>query len=156
MPRNIKNLKLTYPDGMLFVSGDFNARINDRIDFIPEDNLFYIFGETDYVNSSFELQVNSKDGKINSFDRALIGLCCLFDIHVFNGRLHDLAGDLTFFSANGASVADYMFFYVHERYESDHLPSTCTMRFNIDIFVQPQNPKIILMLVSHFQILNGS
>ena len=43
MKENVENLKLFYPDTMLFLSGDFNARIKDRIDFIPEDNLSYIF-----------------------------------------------------------------------------------------------------------------
>ena len=44
---------------MLFLSRDFNARIKDRVNIIPEDNLFYMFDETDYVNSSFDLQRNS-------------------------------------------------------------------------------------------------
>ena len=54
MKEDVKNLKLSYPDATLFQSGDFNARIKDRIYFIPEDNLSYIFGETDYMNSSFD------------------------------------------------------------------------------------------------------
>ena len=147
MKESVENLKLSYPDAMLFLSGDFNARIKDRIDFIPEDNLSYIFGETDYMNSSFDLQRNSKDSKINSFGRALIELCCLFDIHVLNGRFNDITGNFTCFSGSGASVVDYMiacthlfkyitYFDVIERDESDHLPITCTMRFNINSIQQ--------------------
>ena len=134
---------------MLFLSRDFNARIKDRINIIPEDNLFYMFDETDYVNSSFDLQRNSKDSKLNSCGRALIELCCLFDIHVLNGRFNDITDTFTCFSGSGAIVVDYMiacahlfkyitYFDVLERDESDHLPITCTMIFNINL-IQPNH-----------------
>ena len=43
MKENVENLKLISSRCYVILSRDFNARIKDRIDFIPEDNLSYIF-----------------------------------------------------------------------------------------------------------------
>ena len=53
--------------------------------------------------------MHSKDGIINNYGRALIDLCCNFDIHFLNGRfIDDVEGNFTCFANRGASVVDYI------------------------------------------------
>lgn len=53
MQENILQMKLMYNNAMIFVARDLNARIRDLIDFIPDDNLYYLFGDTEYALINF-------------------------------------------------------------------------------------------------------
>ena len=57
--------------------GDLNARTRDLKDFIPRDDLQYIFGETDYERDYYDIPRNNKDRDvylINQFGQSLIDL----------------------------------------------------------------------------------
>ena len=106
----ILEIKASHPDASLFLAGDFNSRVKDFLDYIPSDNLNYVFGDDiDYPSDDFCVPRNSKDDKYNTFGMSLIELCCSHSVHLLNGRLfHDKRGEFTCFANNGASVVDYM------------------------------------------------
>ena len=98
-----------HPRAKLFVAGDLNARIGNLQDFIPHDDLEYIFGETEYPTDPFEMSRASKDETQNRFGISLLDLCCMYNIHVLNGRLfEDVKGEITCVANAGRSVVDYM------------------------------------------------
>ena len=78
-----------HPGAELFVAGDLNARIGNSQDFIPHDDLEHIFGETEYPSDPFEMNRVSKDDTQNRFGISLLDLCCMYNIHVLNGRLFE-------------------------------------------------------------------
>ena len=41
---NIADVKFRYPDSYFFLAGDLNARIKKFKDYIPNDDLLYVFG----------------------------------------------------------------------------------------------------------------
>ena len=43
-----------YPDAHYFVGVDLNARTKYFFDYLPDDNLDHIFGETSYQDDTFE------------------------------------------------------------------------------------------------------
>ena len=45
---NLNEIKIGYPNCSFFLAGDLNARTKDFKDFIPRDDLQYVFGETEY------------------------------------------------------------------------------------------------------------
>ena len=45
---NFIQIKHDYPNAYYFLSGDFNTRTKYFLDYIPSDNLNYVFGETVY------------------------------------------------------------------------------------------------------------
>ena len=91
------------------MAGDLNTRIGNLQDFIPHDDLEYIFGETEYPTDPFEMSRASKDETQNRFGISLLDLCCMYNIHVLNGRLfEDVKGEITCVANAGRSVVDYM------------------------------------------------
>ena len=100
----------------------------------------HIFGTVDYDGSYFNNPRCSKDIiRGNIFGKLLVNLCCLFDIHILNGRFSgDSDGNLTCFSNDGASLVDYTIassnlfpyirnFYVLDRDDLDHFPISCEL-----------------------------
>ena len=68
----------------------------------------------------------------------MIDLCCIYDIHVLNGRLfNDINGEITCTAKEGSSIVDYMVasslfesilhFQVGNEDFSDHFPLKCTL-----------------------------
>ena len=51
----LKTIKLKYAYADLFLAGDFNTRLKDFLDFIPDDNLDFIFGDIPYNGDNFSL-----------------------------------------------------------------------------------------------------
>ena len=49
-----------YPNTEIFLARDFNSRINDFQDFIPYNDLQFVFGETDYPSDTFDMHRKSK------------------------------------------------------------------------------------------------
>ena len=72
----ISEVVLEYPNAEIFLAGDLNSRINSFRDFIPSDDLQFVFGETDYPTDIFDITRKSKDENYNRFGRSLIDLCC--------------------------------------------------------------------------------
>ena len=116
-------------------------------DFIPYDDLEFVFGVTDYPTDPFDIQRQSKDETYNRFGISLLDLCCTYNIHVLNGRLfEDTNGEITCVVNIGSSVVDYMLtstalfdsnlhFKVGSEDFSDHFPLHCTLSLS-DINLQ--------------------
>ena len=139
-----------YPNVNILLLGDFNARTSNNLDYIPHDDISFVFNDsnTDYPSDIFNLDRSSKDKKINKFGLSLIEMCCTYDIHIMNGRLfNDKVGNFTCFYNNGKSVVDYMIcstslfesvknFGVGEEDFSDHFPLYCTLSLCHETFSQ--------------------
>ena len=135
----ISEICVQYPTAELFLAGDLNARISTLQDFIPYDDLEFVFGDTDYPTDTFDIPRKSKDETYNRFGISLLDICCTYNIHVLNGRLFDdTNGEITCVANNGSSVVDYMLastslfdsfseFKVGSDDFSDHFPLYCTI-----------------------------
>ena len=135
----ISEICLQYPSAELFLAGDLNARISILQDYIPNDDLDFVLGETDYPTDSFDIPRRLKDETQNNFGISLLDICCSFNIHVLNGRiLGDRDGEITCVAKHGSSVEDYMIassslfdsislFEVGLEDFSDHFPLHCTI-----------------------------
>ena len=147
MQANISIMKDDYPDAHYFIGGDLNACTKDFLDYIPFDNLFYIFGETDYEGDIFNLERKNRDSlKFNLFGKTLTDFCRIFDLHIMNGRLYDdVDGNFTCAANDGASTVDY-----NIRMESDHFPIFCQFTFDIVLNQSTVNTRNYLM--THDQI----
>ena len=123
------------------ICGDLNSRTKDFQDFIPDDNIEYIFGENDYPGDTFNLLRRSQDCEVyNNFGLSLIELCCEYDVHMLNGRLFDdIEGNITCTANDGRSIVDYIIassnlfelfstFAVDNYDVSDHFPLKCSLR----------------------------
>ena len=106
----LTSIRTVYPKAEIIIAGDLNARTKDFLDFIPQDDLDFIFGDTDYPGDTFNLDRNSKDTiTYNNFGLSLIDLCCEHDIHMLNGRLFDdVDGNITCTANEGRSLVDYI------------------------------------------------
>ena len=109
MENNLNEIKVDYPDCCFFLAGDFNARARDFKDFIPRDDLQYVFGDTDYERDYFDIPRRNKDIEtFNQFGQSLVDLCCTFNVHIINGRLYDdTDGNYTCTANDSTSVVDY-------------------------------------------------
>ena len=136
-------IRSVYPNADMIVAGDLNARTKDFLDFIPNDDLDFVFGETDYPSDIFNLNRNTKDLQAyNKFGLSLVDLCCEHDIHMLNGRLFDdTEGNITCIANEGRSLVDYIiassnffdkfsYFGVDNHDFSDHFPLTCSLQLN--------------------------
>ena len=106
---NLNIIKNDYPNANYFLGGDLNARRRDFLDYIPFDDLTFIFGETSYDADTFELTRNNKDSlRFNAFGKTMVVFCCINSMHIINGRLSmDTDGNFTRVANNGASTVDY-------------------------------------------------
>lgn len=133
---------LKFPDALLLLAGDFNARCGSRQDILFDDDVSFIFDEdVFYEADSFQMSRKSKDIVENSFGRALIDLCKNFSIHIFNGRNQkDKLGEFTCIANDGRSIVDYFIassylfphiaeFEIGKRSESVHFPLHCKLKF---------------------------
>ena len=88
---------------LILLTGDFNARIGDMLDFIVDDSIDYLVIDF-YELDTFTINRKTKDVNLNSFGQTLINLCKSFNIHVLNGRTKgDSLGELTYISKPGCS-----------------------------------------------------
>ena len=141
---NVNSIIADFPNIELFLAGDFNARTANLLDYIPNDDLSYIFNDDclDYPSDAFDINRCSKDTKLNNFGKSLLEMCCTCDIHILNGRLcQDKQGNFTCLANSGSSVVDYMIastslinsniidFRVEDVDFSDHFPLSCILEF---------------------------
>ena len=61
MQSNLECIFNDHPNTSLFIAGDLNSRCKDFIDYIPDDNLFHIFGNVYYDGGYFNTPRRSKD-----------------------------------------------------------------------------------------------
>ena len=80
---------MQYPTAELLLAGDLNARISTLQDFIPYDDLKFVFGDTDFPTDTFDIPRKSKDETYNRFGISFLHICCTYNIHALNGRLFD-------------------------------------------------------------------
>ncbi len=106
LENKLNELRASHPGYKFIISGDLNARTNNLQDFIQDDSSKFLPLPDFYPESSFCINRKSKDihGEVNEFGKALLELCCTFDIHMLNGRAKgDKNGELTCFTATGSS-----------------------------------------------------
>ena len=79
-------------------------------DFISNDEADSFINHADwYTSDYFNNRRHSKDNTLNKFVKSLINLCCEMNMHILNGRgKGDEDGEITFVSAQGKSVIDYV------------------------------------------------
>lgn len=145
LQNNFDQIMTTYPNALCLLSGDLNARTKDYLDYIPDDNLQFVFGDADINATHFDIPRATKDcNRYNSFGRSLINFCCSRDMRFLNGRFQDVSGNFTCFAADGASIVDYFvvsenlfhlvsYFDVIEYDLSDHLPISCSFKLNLNV-----------------------
>ena len=140
---NLEIIVADYSDVSLLLAGDMNARTKNLPDFIPDDRLNHIFGNIHYESGSFDSDRKSKDiNRANNFGKSLIQLCCIYDVHILNGRFPgDVDGEFTCFANEGLSVVDYILisshlfknvkdFWVINDDRSDHFPIKCSLQID--------------------------
>ena len=125
----------------LWLTGDFNARTGNLIDFIKDDKTLLFTGNNIYEPDNFSLPRFSKDNIISKFGKYLINMCHETGTHFLNGRFpRDKSGEKTCCTANGTSTVDYMLattylfeniidFKVSHIDDSDHFPLICLFKF---------------------------
>ena len=125
MNETIFIVKSVYPEAEIFLAGDLNAKTKEFLDYIPNDDLDLVFGDTDYTNDTFNINRNSKDINIyNRFGFSLINMCC--------ENAYDLDGNIICISNKGKSLVDYIiasaslfdkcaYFCIGMQYFSEHL-----------------------------------
>jgi hypothetical protein len=57
---NIEKIQFNYPEDDLFLGGVFHSRTRDFFNFIPCNDLHYVFGNVYYERCHFEIQRQNK------------------------------------------------------------------------------------------------
>ena len=93
--------------GKVFICGDTNSRIGNKLDFIVDDSVLEC-EDTEYTSPPPNR--TSLDRKSNRFGENLIDLCKSCNLCIVNGRPHNdrEVGNITCITHNGQSVVDYL------------------------------------------------
>ena len=133
--------------GKVFVSGDFNSRTSDSIDYILYDK--YIDHNLQFFDPT-DIPLRKSQDQITDYNGLkLLDVCLSTGLLIANGRLHDdrNVGKYTFCSQNGQSVVDYVllnlldfdcisyFDVLNFNEYSDHAPIT------VHLNLKPKNTK---------------
>ena len=92
------------------VTGDFNARVGSKPDFVENEFLYRLdMLPDDYVEDIFLCRV-SQDKVTNEYGNYLLNFCKASGLRIMNGRLgsNDGSGKFTCVTENGCSVVDYV------------------------------------------------
>ena len=94
--------------GQVFLTGDFNSRTSNELDFLTYDR--YIDDEDIFSSDSHVQTRVNKDHVLDTLGRRLLLLCQTSGLLIANGRIHDDCnlGQHTFDCNNGMSVVDYL------------------------------------------------
>ena len=85
--------------GKVYITGDFNSRKGEQLDFVPEMHLERYLDVPTNNSSAISLpQRKNNDKVVNEYGRKLIALCKETDVSIVNGRLEE--GNCTFHSVN--------------------------------------------------------
>ena len=68
------------------MTGDFNARTENLIDFIKDDKTHFFTGNNIYEPNNYFLPIFSKNIIINKLGKGLINMCHETGTHFLNGR----------------------------------------------------------------------
>lgn len=95
--------------GKVLLTGDFNARTGEELDYIANDNdNFHLPMPADYVPDRSLRKRRNQDLVCRGYGRALIDLCKSSGVRILNGRtLGDSIGKMTCHQYNGSSSVDY-------------------------------------------------
>ena len=120
----LEKLTIVPENADVFVVGDFNARVSDKLEIRESDNfnqidsifeLINVRGhsvilEEDFINNHMSVQRTNQDTSINEYGHKLINLCKTADLCIINGRSFEDKGKgkLTFCNKNGKSTIDYV------------------------------------------------
>ena len=111
LANKISEVTSEYSNAEVLIAGDLNARTKDFLDFIPDDNIDHVCDENNmYPGNFFCIPRKSNDlNTYNAYGCSLVELCCVFDVHIMNGRVSgDIEGDFMCYSNNDTSVVDYI------------------------------------------------
>jgi len=134
----ILELERSYPECMIMICGDLNARIGDWHVHTHSNEYDNGFSEDssgiECTCDHFRLPRKSQDSTVNHFGTKLIEICRIYHLCVLNGCANsDREGRSTYISPLGESVVDYCLLYanalhydidvnVASRIESQHMP----------------------------------
>ena len=90
------------------MSGDWNARVGKKLDFIIHDRNINGIGDSAF-EPDFQCYRNTMDTTSNCQGQKLIDLCIMTSLILANGRLeNDLQGSFTYTNYMGSSVIDFL------------------------------------------------
>ena len=133
LEEEIVEYKNLYPNAVIYLVGDFNARSGQLLDTV-DDAADINHGQ---LSSNYDSDIytrKNKDATINRYGDLLCSLCKTTDMLIVNGRHEgDQNGEVTFINQNGKSTVDYLLtekhnlpmiksFEIASRVESCHLP----------------------------------
>ena len=76
--------------GKVYITGDFNSRTGEQLDFVPEMHLERYLDVPTNNSSAISLpQRKNNDKVVNEYGRKLIALCKETDVSIVNGRLEE-------------------------------------------------------------------
>lgn len=105
--------------GDIILTGDFNARTGNKLDYISGDSASHIPVNNDaYIIDTAVGQRHSRDNTVDSRGKDLLELCIANKLRITNGRTFgDTHGKFTCHNYAGSSVVDY--FIVSEQLLND-------------------------------------
>ena len=123
----------------LWLTGDFNARTGNLIDFIKDDKTQFFTGNNTYEPDNFSLPRFVKGTILIELGKYLINMCHETGTHYLNGRFPgDKSGEKTCCTANGTvdymlattdlfdNATDFRFSHIDDSY---HFPLICQFKF---------------------------
>lgn len=114
--------------GSVFLTGDWNARVGTRRDYIVCDRLVDFLDDASYSPDT-QFDRKSMDSTCNSHGLKLLDLCKATSFRIVNGRIgQDFNGELTYINHMGSSVIDYLL--VNEK------DFHCINNFRVDQFCE--------------------
>ncbi|KAK6191078.1 hypothetical protein SNE40_002826 [Patella caerulea] len=141
----LNDIKYEYQQELdICIAGDLNSRIGGEQDFILDDSIKHVPGETFYDVDDFNTRRRSKDTIVNGYGRSLLELSKTHGVYTLNGRTNgDINGEFTYICHNGKSVIDYVlvsknlfnkvvkFEILNEDFGSDHYPTHCELALSM-------------------------
>jgi len=105
--------------GNIFITGDMNSRVGEKLDFIVHDSVNNITDDNLYAPDCTSVRASVDKGS-NSHGIKLIDLCKSTSLRIVNGRVGDNCRS-TYFCHSGSSVIDFLVTSEFNEY-SDHAP----------------------------------
>lgn len=134
--------------GDIILTGDFNARTGNKLDYITGDSASHIPIKNDaYIIDTAVVQRHSRDNTVDSRGKDLLELCIANKLRITNGRTFgDTHGKFTCHNYAGSSVVDY--FIVSEQLLNDIL---YVYVYDFFLPLSDYHCKIFLKLLSTFK-----
>ena len=93
--------------GKVFLFGDLNSRIGNKLDYVDNDGPL---PECDFLDTDYRIPRVTSDRGTNKYGDLLIDLCKSVNMRIVNGRFgtDKKLGKITCFTHNGESTVDYL------------------------------------------------